>query len=199
MNINEVLYLPVKREGLNIGPGEFDCKHCYITLDGEEVASSYKAKTKEELLDRQKPEIPQFVADWIEEHKQMYVKWDEEAKSDFVFRAINDLFRFGTGLSTYDFDVNDELSEWTTKNAYKFITTILFGYTVEKEKLYKARDKRLSPNQNYLNFDKNSECWFFSNGISTLSLNASHTRKALEESGFNVFYDDNYEIIEVTE
>lgn len=91
---------------------------------------------KQIKLDKPKPEIPQFVADWIEEHKQMYGKWDEEDKSDFVFRAINDLFRFGTGLSTYDFDVDDELSEWTTKNAYKFITAILFGYTVEKEKLY---------------------------------------------------------------
>ncbi|HEL1049249.1 TPA: DUF1642 domain-containing protein, partial [Streptococcus equi subsp. zooepidemicus] len=83
-----------------------------------------------------KPEVPQFVADWIEEHKQMYGKWDEEAKSDFVFRAIYDLFRFGEGLSAYDFDISDELSKWTTKNAYKFITAILFGYTVEKEKLY---------------------------------------------------------------
>lgn len=91
---------------------------------------------KQIKLDKPKPEVPQFVVDWIEEHKQMYGKWDEEAKSDFVFRAINDLFRFGTGLSTYDFDVNDELSEWTTKNAYKFITAILFGYTAKKEKLY---------------------------------------------------------------
>ncbi|HER5571316.1 TPA: DUF1642 domain-containing protein, partial [Streptococcus pyogenes] len=65
MNINEVLYLPVKREGLNIGPDEFDCKHRYRTLDGDEVASSFKAKSKEELLGRPKPEIPQFVADWI--------------------------------------------------------------------------------------------------------------------------------------
>lgn len=61
MNINEVLYLPVKREGLSIGPDEFDCKHRYRTLDGEEVASSVKAKTKEELLDQQKPEIPDML------------------------------------------------------------------------------------------------------------------------------------------
>lgn len=199
MNIEEVLYLPVKRENLSIGPDKFFCKRRYMTLDGDEVASSVKAKTKEELLDLQKPEIPQFVADWIEEHKQMYGKWDEEAKSDFVFRAINDLFRFGTGLSTYDFDVNDELSEWTTKNAYKFITAILFGYTLEKEKLYKARDKRLSSNQNYLNFDKDNECWLFSDGVDTYSLIVKHTRRKLEESGFNVFDDDNYEVIEVAE
>lgn len=199
MNINEVLYLPAKREGLNIGPDEFYCKRRYRTLDGEEAASSFKAKTKEELLDRQKPEVPRFVADWIEEHKQMYSKWDEESKSDFVFRAIYDLFRFGEDLSTYDFDISDELSKWTTENAYKFITAILFGYTIEKEKLYKVRDKRLSPNRNCLNFDKCSECWFFSNGVDTYSLIVKHTRKKLEESGFNVFDDDNYEVIEVTE
>lgn len=52
MNINEVLYLPVKREGLNIGPDKFFCKHRYRTLDGDEVASSFKAKTKKELLDQ---------------------------------------------------------------------------------------------------------------------------------------------------
>ncbi|CFQ77866.1 TPA: hypothetical protein ACINQE_000166 [Streptococcus agalactiae] len=61
MNVNEILYLPVKREGLSIGPDEFDCKHRYRTLDGEEVASSFKAKSKEELLERQKPEIPDML------------------------------------------------------------------------------------------------------------------------------------------
>lgn len=136
MNINEVLYLPVKREGLSIGPDEFDCKHRYRTLDGEEVASSVKAKPKEELLDQPKPEIPQFVAEWIEKHKKYYSRWGDEAKADFVFRAINDLFRFGEGSQPYDFDIDDELSKWTTKNAFKFINAILFGYEVEKEKLY---------------------------------------------------------------
>lgn len=136
MNINEVLYLPVKREGLSIGPDEFDCKRRYRTLDGEEVTSSFKAKSKEELLDRQKPEVPKFVADWIERHKKYYSKWDDEGKADFVFRAINDLFRFGEGNQPYDFDIDDELSKWTTENGFKFINSILFGYEVEREKLY---------------------------------------------------------------
>ncbi|EHI70649.1 DUF1642 domain-containing protein [Streptococcus ictaluri] len=87
-------------------------------------------------LDQSKPEVPKFVSDWIEEHKQMYGKRDEESKADFVFRAIYDIFRFGEGITTYDFSISDELSKWTTENAYKFITVILFGYTVEKEKLY---------------------------------------------------------------
>lgn len=79
------------------------------------------------------------------------------------------------------------------------VNALIYGYTIKKEKLYKVRDKRLSPNQNYLNFDKNSECWLFSNGVDTYSLIVKHTRKKLEESGFNVFDDDNYEVIEVTE
>ena len=87
-------------------------------------------------IDELKPVVPKFVAEWIEDHKGDYNKWDEEARADFVFRAINDLFRFEEGLSTWDFTIYEEFSNWTIENAYKFITAILFGYTVEKEKLY---------------------------------------------------------------
>ncbi|VTT19308.1 phage protein [Streptococcus dysgalactiae subsp. equisimilis] len=180
MNIEEVLYLPVKREGLSIGPDEFFCKHRYRTLDGDEVASSVKAKTKEELLDQTKPEIPQFVADWIEYCKKRTL-------------TLKGLFS--------NSDMPAKIFDWifgSDKNCRLMAEAWINGYTVEKGKLYKVRDKRLHPDRNYLNFDKNSECWFFSNGVSALSLKAEHTRKALEESGFNVFYDDNYEVIEVT-
>lgn len=97
-------------------------------------------------LDQPKPVVPYFVAEWIEDHKGDYSKWDEEARADFVFRAINDLFRFGEGLSFWDFTINEKISEWTTKNAYEFITAILFGHTVEKEKLYTVE----IPNRNGL-------------------------------------------------
>lgn len=87
-------------------------------------------------IDELKPVVPKFVADWIEDHKGDYNKWDEEARADFVFRAINDLFRFGDGLNPWDFTIYKEFSDWTTENAYEFITAILFDYTVKKEKLY---------------------------------------------------------------
>lgn len=87
-------------------------------------------------IDELKPVVPKFVADWIEDHKGDYSKWDEEARADFVFRAINDLFRFGDGLNPWDFTIYEEFSKWTTENAYEFITAILFDYTVKKEKLY---------------------------------------------------------------
>ena len=85
--------------------------------------------------------VPKFVAEWIEDHKGDYSKWDEEARADFVFRAINDLFRFGEGLSFWDFTINEKISEWTTENAYEFITAILFDYTIEKKKRYTAKLK----------------------------------------------------------
>ncbi|HER0887112.1 TPA: DUF1642 domain-containing protein [Streptococcus pyogenes] len=129
-------------------------------------------------LNQPKPVVPKFVAEWIE-------------TCDMRFANLNCVF--GENCP-------EKVKEWVSiyGNHEKMLQALLCGYTVKKEKKYKVRDKRLSPNQNYLNFDKNSECWFF-NGIGTLSLNASHTRKALEESGFNVFDDDNYEVIEVTE
>ena len=92
--------------------------------------------TISQIDEPQKPVVPKFVAEWIEDHKGDYNEWDEEARADFVFRAINDLFRFGDGFSPWDFTINEKISEWTTKNTYEFITAILFGYTVEKEKLY---------------------------------------------------------------
>ncbi|SQF68601.1 Protein of uncharacterised function (DUF1642) [Streptococcus dysgalactiae subsp. equisimilis] len=195
MNINEVLYLPAKREGLNIGPDEFYCKRRYRTLDAEEAASSFKAKSKEELLGRQKPEIPQFVAEWL-----------EGLKKEFPDNLPNQLYHvtrqgWGNGLEYKDSNTEEMKTLYNCGGNIKkdLVNALIYGYTVKKEKKYKVRDKRLHPDRNYLNFDKCSECWLFSNGISTLSLNASHTRKALEESGFNVFDDDNYEIIEVTE
>ena len=114
MNKQEVLYLPVKKEGLIFSTDNDECKRYYRTLDGEEVSSSFKAKSKEELLDQLKPAVPKFVAEWIEDHKGDYNKWDEEAKADFVFRSINDLFRFGEGFNPLDFTIDEKFSEWTS-------------------------------------------------------------------------------------
>lgn len=104
-----------------------------------------------QIDDPQKPVVPQFVADWIEEHKGDYSKWDEEARAEFVFRSINDLFRFGEGLSPWDFTIDANFSDWTTKNAYKFITAILFDYIIEKEKLYTVE----IPNPNKIGNERN--------------------------------------------
>lgn len=146
-------------------------------------------------LDKPQPEIPQFVADWYEEHKHEFYLELHRLAWELIENLDEDCF-------VPEKTLNSDFKRWYFRNKTAMKTLInmhQFGYTVEKEKLYKVRDKRLSPNRNYLNFDEDIECWFFSNGNSALSLKAEHTRKALEESGFNVFDDDNYEVIEVAE
>ena len=92
-----------------------------------------------QIHEPQKVVVPKFVAERIEKHKRHYKKWDEEARADFVFRYINDLFRFGEGLNPWYFTIDEKFSEWTNKSAYEFIIAILFGYEVEKEPLYTVR------------------------------------------------------------
>ncbi|HEP1541700.1 TPA: DUF1642 domain-containing protein [Streptococcus pyogenes] len=135
MNIEEVLYLPVKREGLSKGPDEFDCKHRYRTLDGDEVASSFKAKSKEELLDQPKPVVPQCAIDYYEQYKELLSDFEEW---------------FGDFYDSYflkEFPKGIELAEWLHDNDNKtnlqhelaLATLIVNGpdaVTVEKEKLY---------------------------------------------------------------
>ena len=103
------------------------------------VPSIYKFKKAEEpqkVHEPQKVAVPKFVVDWIEDNKGYISKWDEEGRADFVFMAIDDLFRLGEGLKPLDFIIDEKVSEWMTENTYKFITAILFDCIVEKEKLY---------------------------------------------------------------
>ena len=69
-----------------------------------------------------KPVVPQFVADWYEDHKD-----------DFE-------------CNLYDFFLlQRDLNDWFTNNRNKPIETIVmmhkFGYEVKKEKLYRAKNR----------------------------------------------------------
>ena len=118
------------------------------SLTGGLVEKSWAIYCIEQINEPQKVVVPKFVAERIEKHKRHYKKWDEEARADFVFRYINDLFRFGEGLNPWYFTIDEKFSEWMNKNAYEFIIAILFGYEVEQEKLYTVR----IPNPNRLSF-----------------------------------------------
>lgn len=129
MNIEEVLYLPVKREGLNIGPDKFSCKRRYRTLDGDEVASSFKAKSKEEFLDQQKPEVPKFVAEWLEYCKENKLT---------LLGAFYPISEHGVGLAE-SFENNVRKCTAWAKNNQDIFSRAWLAYpniTVEKEKLY---------------------------------------------------------------
>ena len=81
------------------------------------------------LLDEpQKVQVPQFVADWYEEHKD-----DFEGE---LFRCIDCI----PGL--YDEEELNDFEEWVVDSGTKPFQTLVnmhqFGYTVEKEKRYEV-------------------------------------------------------------
>jgi hypothetical protein len=121
MNKQEVLYLPVKKEGRIFSTDNYECKIFYRTLDGEEVSSSFKAKSKEELLDQLKPVVPKFVAEWIDKHKNGKKKYR-------LSHALENVFD-DTELGLY---IKQQEGDYTETIAKAWID----GYTVEKEKLY---------------------------------------------------------------
>ncbi|AEF26053.1 DUF1642 domain-containing protein [Streptococcus parauberis] len=115
MKIEEALYLPVKREGFIYSTDNGECKSHYRTLDGEEVSSSFKAKTKEELLYQPKKEVPQMIFDVIE-------SFDDDV--DYLHQHMR--------------RQSNEVREWLTHNERDFYEAWLAypNITVEKEKLY---------------------------------------------------------------
>lgn len=161
------------------------------------MVQAHTVKVLLDQLDQPKVVVPKFVAEWYEENKEGL--W--ETVIDLI-RVDERLMYKHANPPKAPSEEDKRFLEWLFRedDAFEILSDMhQFGYEVKKEKLYKVRDKRLSPDRNCLNFDKCSECWFFSNGVDTYSLIVKHTRKKLEESGFNVFDDDNYEVIEVAE
>lgn len=75
------------------------------------------------LNEPEKPVVPQFVADWYEEHKDDF----EDSVYDFCIQFSEER-------------LNDDLYKWFSNDNNKPIETLVlmhkFGYEVEKEKLY---------------------------------------------------------------
>lgn len=81
-----------------------------------------------QLDEPEKPVVPQFVADWYEENK-----------NDFEYN----LYRLC--IDFYGRKLHEDLHEWFKFDKNKPIETLIlmhkFGYEVEKEKLYIAKNK----------------------------------------------------------
>lgn len=90
---------------------------------GKETGLSYALELVEELDEPEKPVVPQFVADWYEEHKE-----------DFEYN----LYRLNVNF--HERNLNGDLYEWFRYDKNKPIETLVlmhkFGYEVKKEKLY---------------------------------------------------------------
>lgn len=124
-----------------------------------------------------KPVVSQVVADWYEEHKN---------------DLNEDIWAYLTSWADTKWD---EFKYWmyhTGKN--EAITTIVnmhqFGYEVEKEPKYEVRIKGIIEGRNFLNLYKLSNKYVFGDDDTGLdSFRVTHTRKELEEGGFEWVFD----------
>lgn len=134
----------------------------------------------EDLYDSffEKPVVPQYVADWYEEHKDEF--------------EIN-LFRFiYIAADTYPDDKLGEFENWLIADDSDTLTTLVnmhqFGYEVEKKKLFKVR---LKGTGQYLCNDETGP--HFIHGFKT-----DFTKDSLVKLGFGwVFSCEGIEIEEV--
>lgn len=122
-----------------------------------------------------KPVIPQYVADWYEEHKNnlasdMYCLiryWETKERTSDFYKWFDD-----------------------TKN--EAIQTLVnmhqFGYEVEKEPRYMVRFKGLYSEDVYLSTNSFRNFWDIADTEADYT-NVTHTRKELEANGFGWVFD----------
>lgn len=142
----------------------------------------------EDLYDSffEKPVVPQFVADWYEEHKD---------NLDFDLREY---------IINWYYKEPCDFKEWIDSNSkIEPLVTLAnmhqFGYEVEKEPRYTVRIKGLSEINRYLNKECDKEFLFADSGESE-DYQTKFTRKELEEGGFGEVFDNPmFEVKEVTD
>lgn len=144
-------------------------------------------------------EVPQFVADWYEEHKD-----------NFYLKLHRLAWELIENLDEDDFvpkkAIDSDFKRWyhKTETAIKTLINMhQFGYTVEKEKSYQIIDKRLNATFSCLGYDIDVRAWFWGNKkffLKNKGVRLAHTRQQLIDAGFEeVFKNPNYEAPEVTE
>lgn len=143
--------------------------------------AGYKQGKFDGAMEREKVQVPQFVADWYEKNKNNL----EFNICDFV----------------YMFDKNEEsdFKKWFNAPETKPFQTLVnmhqFGYEVDEEKRYRVKLKSNPEEVDYLVDTKRNGLRFYSN-IYTQS--REHTRKEIEAAGFGwVFNCPGIEIEEV--
>lgn len=149
---------------------------CFAAVPVDEVLEDLR-----QLYEPQKPVVPQYVADWYEEHKN---------------DLNEDIWAYLTSWADTKWD---EFKYWmyhTGRN--KAITTLVnmhqFGYEVE-EKRYRVRLKAHKEKPDYLVMTNANGLRFYTD---LYTENREHTRKELEQANFGwVFNCEGIEIEEV--
>ena len=148
---------------------------------GAEIARQIFLQDLEQLDEPEKVKIPQFIADWYEEHKDNleYNIWDWMKYNLEPKKQENVIF-----------------SQWLGKTVNKPVETLikmkLYGYEVEKEKQYIVKLKNGQPLVKAPLGGK----FYFNQNITAGNYKA--TRKELEEAGFGwIFSCEGIEVEEV--
>lgn len=140
----------------------------------------------EDLYDSffEKPVVPQFVADWYEEHKD---------NLDFDLREY---------IINWYYKEPCDFKEWIDSNSkIEPLVTLVnmhqFGYEVEEEPRYMVRVKGISGNNSYLN-QEDGEDFLFADSEEFGDFRAKFTRKELEDADFGWVFDcEGVEVKEV--
>ena len=120
-----------------------------------------------QLDEPEKVKVPQFVADFIAKQKKL-----------------------GHTLSySIDASMSDIVAEWYWDNSELFALAWIFGYEVEKEKRYIVRVKGVEEDNAFLNYYAPRNEWFMDSSCDMKDIRAFHTRKELEEAGFDWVFD----------
>lgn len=132
----------------------------------------------EQLDEPQKPVVPQFVEDWIEQCKKLTLSL----------------------LGAILYAKNNDVEKWflSSDNQELFARAWLDGYDVEKEKRYRVSVKNVQTRQGTLNRSKESGVFIFSNPEENNLYGTKFTRKELEDVGFGWVFDcEGIEVKEV--
>lgn len=142
----------------------------------------------EDLYDSffEKPVVPQYVADWYEEHKE-YLDYN--------------IWEF---IKHWDMQPDDEFKGWMFDDNKNPIITLVnmhqFGYEVEEETRYTVRIKGVDGYATHLNENLDNHEWFFASDYDIKGYRIKHTRKELEANGFGWVFDcKGVEVKEVTD
>lgn len=144
----------------------------YAIIATEEVLKDLK-----QLDEPQKVTVPQFVADWYEEHKDDFEfnVWDWVSSKDEPEK------------------IHSEFAFWVNDVENNPIQTLVnmhqFGYEVEKEKRYYVRFKWIEESYSYLTLIKHLHTWTLYSITLDKKFRTEHTRKELEEAGFSWVFD----------
>ena len=133
-----------------------------------ELARQIFLEDLEQLDEPQPVKVPQFVADWIEEKRDMGWKLTK-----MVLQA----------------NLNEQYWRWVVDNQEKFARAWLDGYEVEEEKRYFVRFKWIEESYSYLTLIKHLHTWTLKNITLDKKFRTAHTRKQLEEANFGWVFD----------